>query len=322
MSRLRRALTSLALAGLLTHCATPSGAEGAAAAGGAGSLRFAWPEGFTVQVSSTSTQTRDDQPAESKAELYTLRLEGKGEERRLITELPMMAPQTGTTGTDGAPPQTPTLILGPAGELRRMEGIDKVVQEMGQAADAQGIPAEQRDQILGLVRDALEQSSRSRWEALIGKWSGLALKPGETVERKGQETVPLFGSAVATLERVTLKERVPCTASETEKRCVRLVLESSLDPEGLVRAKEALEQRVKTLVKANAGVAEAAIPARKVEQLRLDGTLEFIAEPETLIPHHQRSVVTTHVVMQEEEGETKRFRIQSEQVEVFTPSTR
>jgi hypothetical protein len=317
MSRLCRAIACLGLAGLLTHCATPSGAGGAAASGGAGGLRFAWPEGFTAQVSATLTQALDDQPPETSAGVYTLRLEGRGEERRLITER-VTADQTGAGFEEGPPPETPTLILGPTGELRRIEGIDKAIQDLSQEAEAQGIPPEQRELILGLVRDALEQSARSRWEALVGKWRGLVLKPGETVERKAQETVPLFGSTAATRERVSLKERVPCAEGEAERRCVRLVLESSLDPQGLARAKDALLQRVKTLQKANAGVPDSAIPERKVERLQLDGTLEFIAEPETLIPHHQRSVVTTHVVMQEEGGETRSFQIRNERVELFT----
>src|SRR5439155_999401 len=61
MSRFFRAVSILALAGLFTHCATSSGAGGTASAGDAVPLRFAWPEGTTVQVSSVSTVTQSDQ---------------------------------------------------------------------------------------------------------------------------------------------------------------------------------------------------------------------------------------------------------------------
>jgi hypothetical protein len=320
MSRFFRALSILALAGLLTHCATSSGAGGTAA-GDAVPLRFAWPEGLTVQVSSSNTVTQNEQPPEHSELSYQLRLEGKGEERKLLTE--QMAPTApAVTPEEGQPPPTPAMVLGPKGELRRIEGIDQVVQEMAQEAESQGLPKEQQDQITHLVRDALEQATRSRWEVLVGKWSGLALKPGEMVERKSQTTVPLFGSNVSTLEHVSFKERVACTEGAAEKRCVRLVLESSVDPAGLAQATDQLLGKVKAVMKANTGVADQAIPEMKVTKLRLDSTLEFIAEPETLVPHRQSTVTSSQVVLQEPEGEPRTFDIHSERVESFTPASR
>jgi hypothetical protein len=314
MSRLLRALSALALAGLLTHCATSSGASGSAA-GDAVPLRFAWPEGLTVQVVSTSRVTQSEQPPEESTLGYQLRLEGKGEERKVITEQ-----TTAATPEEGRPIPTPAIVLGPKGELKRIEGIDQIVQEMAQEAENQGLPKEQQAQITSLVRDALDQATRSRWDGLVGKWSGLSLKPGESVERKSQATVPLFGSSAATLEHVTLKERVPCAEGAPEKRCVRLVLESSLDPEGLDQAIEELLKKVKSFMKANMGLPDQAIPEMTVMKLRIDSTLEYIAEPETLIPHRQRTVTNSQVVLQETEGEPKTFEIQNERVEAFTPS--
>jgi hypothetical protein len=320
MSCFLRVVSSLALVGLLTHCVTSAGASGAAN-GDAVALRFAWPEGLTVQVASTSTVTQKDQPPEHSSLTYQLRLEGQGEERKLITE--QMIPTTiGTPLDEGPPPPMPTLVLGSKAELRRIEGIDEFVGEMAQQAESQGFPKEQQAQITGLVRDALEQAARSRWEVLVGKWSGLALKPGEVTERKSQTPVPLFGSVAATRERVFVKERVPCTEGETEKRCVRLVLESSLDPEGLDRATDELLRKVKSVMKANMGVPDEALPELMVMKMRVDSTLEFIAEPETLVPHSQRAVTNSHVILQEPEGALKNFEIQSERLERFTPAAR
>jgi len=320
MSRLFRAVSSLALAGLLTHCATSSGAGGPAA-DAAGGLRFAWPDGLTVKVSSTSTTTEDGQPPEHSGLDYQLRLEGQGEERKLITE--QLTPTGGgASPAEGPPPSLPTIILGPKGELRRVEGIEQVVQEMVQEAESQGIPKEQQEQITGLVRDAMERAARSQWELLVGKWSGLALKPGESVERKSQTTVPLFGSMAATREKVSLKERVPCTEGAAEKRCVRLVLESTLDPEGLDRSMAELLRQLKATMKANMGLPDQAIPEMTVMKLRVDSTLEFIVEPETLVPHLQRTVTSSHVELQEAEGERKSFESQSEHLDRFTPVAR
>ncbi|HYH99244.1 hypothetical protein [Hyalangium sp.] len=320
MSRLTRVISSLALAGLLAHCATPSG-SGGAVSGDTVALRFAWPLGLTVQVASTSTVTQKDQPPEFSSLTYQLRLEGLGEERKLLTE--QMIPTTiGTPLDEGPPPPMPTLVLGPKGELRRTEGIDKVVEEMAQQAEIQGIPKEQQAQITGLVHDALEQAARSRWEVLVGKWSGLALKPGEATERKSQTAVPLFGSVAATRERVLLKERVPCTEGETEKRCVRLVLESSLDPDKLDHATDELLRKLKSVMKANMAVPDEALPELTVMKIRVDSTLEFIAEPETLVPYSQRTVTNSHVIIQEPEGERKNFELQSERLERFTPAAR
>jgi len=317
-SRLSRAALSLALAGLLTHCATTSGASGS---GESVELRFAWPEGLTVQVASASTVTQDEQPPESSAIAYQLRLEGKGEERRLISEPLKPAGSVEALPEQGQQSAT-TLVLGPKGELRRIEGLDPIVQEMAGQAESQGLPKEQQDQILALVRDALEQASRSRWEALAGKWNGLSLKQGETIGRKSQTVVPLFGSTAATLENVSLKELVPCTEGAAEKRCVRLVLDSSLDPEGLDQAMAELLRKVKSFMMANMGLPDQSIPEMTVMKLRVDTTLEFIAEPETLVPHLQRTVTSSQVVLQEPEGEMRKFENQSERLERFTPVSR
>jgi len=71
-----RALSALALAGLLTHCATSSGAAGTPA-GDAVPLRFAWPEGLALQVASSTTVTQNEQLPEHSELNYGLRLAGK-----------------------------------------------------------------------------------------------------------------------------------------------------------------------------------------------------------------------------------------------------
>jgi hypothetical protein len=213
-------------------------------------------------------------------------------------------------------------VLGPAGELRRIEGIEPIVEQMARDAESQGISKEQQAHITGLVRTALEQAARHRWEVLVGKWSGLQLEPGEGLERKSQETVPLFGSTARTRERVSLKERVPCTEGARELRCVRLVLESSLDPDGLDEASAELVRSVKSVMKANMGVSDQAIPELTVMKLRLDSTTEFITEPETLVPYRQRTVVNSQVILQDPDGERRDFEGQTERLETFTPAAR
>lgn len=317
MSRLLRALSTLALAGLLTHCATSSGASGAAS-GDAVPLRFAWPEGLTIQVDSTTRVTRNEEAPEQVTANYQLRLEGQGEERKLINDQTL----EGVTLPDGQPMRMPTMILGPKGELRRIEGADAIVQQFAQEAESQEIPKEQLAQVTAMVRDALEQATRAQWEALVGKWSGLSPKPGETVDRKGRTTVPLFGSSATTLEHVTLKERAPCTEGATEKRCVRLVLQSSLDPEKLDQAIDELSKKVRSFMKANMGLPDQSIPEMTVMKMRIDTTIEFIVEPDTLVPHLQRGVSNSQVVLQESEGEPKSFETQSERVDRFTPVAR
>jgi hypothetical protein len=272
-------------------------------------------------VASASTVTQGEQPPEQSAIEYQLRLEGKGEERRLISEPLKPAGQAVPPPEQGQLPAT-TLVMGPKGELRRIEGLDSIVQEMARQAESQGLPKEQQEQILALMRDALEQAARSRWEALAGKWNGLSLKPGEAIDRKSQTVVPLFGSIAATLEQVSLKERVPCTEGAAEKRCVRLVLDSSLDPEELDQAMAELLRKVKSFMKANMGLSDPSIPEMMVLKLRVDTTLEFIAEPETLIPHHQRTMTSSQVVLQETEGALRRFESQNERLERFKPVAR
>jgi hypothetical protein len=219
-------------------------------------------------------------------------------------------------------PATPTLVLGPAGELKRIEGTDQALAEMFKDAESQGISAEQRNQLAKLVGEALDQSARDRWEELMGKWNGLTLKPGEVVERKSQMTMPFFGNSVDMQERLSLKERVSCTEGGTEKRCVRLVLDSSLDPASTERAGRELVQRMREFMKANSGLPESAIPEMKVTKLQIDGSFELIAEPETLIPHRLRDADTSIILVQSADGEIQTFNLQSERVELFTPGAR
>jgi hypothetical protein len=59
-----------------------------------------------------------------------------------------------------------------------------------------------------------------------------------------------------------------------------------------------------------------------VMKLRVDTTLEFIADPETLVPYLQRTVTSSQVVLQEPEGELRNFESQNERLERFKPAAR
>jgi hypothetical protein len=321
MSRLVRSVFTLALAGLLASCATSPGAGGEGSADSV-SLRFAWPQGFTAQVASTISETDGTNPPERTEQLFQLKLEGEGEERELSTERLRMTGASGPIPPEVQLPPTPTLVLGPAGELKRVEGTQEALAQMFKDAESQGIPPEQRDALAKLVGEALDQSARNRWEELIGKWNGLTLRPGEVVERKGQMTMPFFGNSVETKERLSLKERVSCTEGGTEKRCVRLVLDSGIEPSSHERAGRELVQRMKQFMKANSGLPESAIPEMKVTKLQVDGSFELIAEPETLIPHRLRGAGNAIILMQDPDGETQTFKLQNERSEVFTQATR
>ena len=317
MSRFNLSVSTLALAGLLASCATSSGAGGQE--GDGVSLRFAWPQGFTAQVVSTTSETRGDKPPERQERRYEFKLEGAGDERRLITS------QRTVTGPGSAPaggqlPPMPVIVIGPAGELKHIESAQQVVAEMLKDAESQGVSAAQRDQLAKLVGEALEQSARDRWEELVGKWNGLTLKPGEVVERKGRITVPFFGNSVNTRERLFLKERAPCAEGSTEKRCVRVVLDSSLDPADTERAGAEMGQRMRAFMMANSGLPESAIPQLKVTKLQIDGSLELLAEPETLIPHRLSGVGNSTIQMQDPDGEIQDFQLRSERADVFTPA--
>jgi hypothetical protein len=316
-----RLISALAFAGLLASCATSSGAGGQAGSGDGVSLRFAWPDGFTAQVSSKTSESQGGNAPQLNERRYEISLEGTGQERKLITRRPP-ATGPGAVPAELQLPPIPTIVLGPAGELKRIEGTDQVLAELFKDAESKGIPAAQQELLAKLVGQAFEQASRDRWEELIGRWNGLTLKPGEVVERKSRLTMPLYANSVDTRARLALKERVPCTEGSTEKRCVRLVLDSSLDPSGTEEAGIELVQRMREFMKANSGMPDSELPELKVTKLQLDGSFELIAEPETLIPHHLRDALNATIVMQSVEGETQDFKLQSERVELFTPGAR
>jgi hypothetical protein len=316
-----RLVSALVLAGLLASCATSSGAGGQASSGDGVSLRFAWPDGFTAQVSSKTSESQGGNAPQLNERRYEISLEGTGQERKLITRRPP-ATGPGVVPAELQLPPIPTIVLGPTGELKRIEGTDLVLAELFKDAESQGIPAAQQELLAKLVGQAFEQASRDRWEELIGRWNGLTLKPGEVVERESRLTMPLYANSVDTRARLALKERVPCIEGSTEKRCVRLVLDSSLDPSDTERAGIELVQRMRDFMKANSGMPDSELPELKVTKLQLDGSFELIAEPETLIPYHLRDALNATIVMQSVEGETQDFKLQSERVELFTPGAR
>jgi hypothetical protein len=322
MSRAVRTLPVLALAGMLTHCAS---APASRPSGDAAEVRFAWPEGFTTQVVSTTVETRSDAPERTKTMRYRLRLEGAGEERKLLTDEVTIeeSPAEGEDAPEaGQAPSTPSLVLGPRGELRRIEGTEQVVEEMSREAEAQALPEEQRAHIVALVRDAMEQSSRHRWEMLVGKWVGLSLKPGAVLERGSAVTLPMFGSRVDTVERVSVKEPTACVEGAAEPRCLKLVLESSLDPAQRDKAAAELVQQVKSFMTANAGMPAESLPELTVSTLKLDTLVEYTVEPATLVPYRQQVSGTSQVVLLSPDGEAQSFDIRSERTEVFVPAGR
>jgi hypothetical protein len=127
--------------------------------------------------------TQNDQPPEQSAIEYQLRLEGQGEERKLISE-PLKP--AGMAGTPPAQEQTPatTIVLGSKGELKRIEGLEAIVQEMASQAESQ---------VLNSVRE---------W-AQDARLSLSSVKPERTEKEKDYYKITFRATASGTMQQVT-----------------------------------------------------------------------------------------------------------------------
>lgn len=275
--------TFLALAG----CAGPTSETAASEpAGDALTLAFGWPTDLAAVVDVKRLNVRDDGRTnpEHLVELrYRLRTEPYPGALRIVSEGVQVTSIDGRTssgssldGVEGAEATVvalaPTLRVDADGTVLEVEGLEALRRQTAERIAAASPRARaQADRIAQLT--ITPEKLSEHWAAAVESWVGMEVELGASYEMEVNEARP------GTLE---VSERVPCFEGASDTLCVRLRLESWLDPD----AGAAEFQSAARGVLAQLGGPE--LPLDALRSVELRETIDLVTEPERLIPHFVR----------------------------------
>lgn len=293
--------SALALTALLAACAGAQKPPAAAVPTPAGpvpegpiSPRFAWPVGLTAQVTYSTSRLRTGEDPESGESRYRMVVKGEGDALKVVSEDVELPPEEQKAVAAAEPVSIPTVVVNRGGDFLRVEGTEATLAKVDKLMEQQGQPAEQRQQVLGILRDAVVEGARETWHVQVAGWRGVTLEKGKPVTRQARMSPPALASVVVPVtETLTYEGAVPCAEGETVARCVRLTFEAKPVESELPGVRAAFLGRVKALAGAEA-------PDYQLDELRVEHRTELVTEPGSLIPHRVRTTRHTRVVFVED----------------------
>lgn len=266
-------------------------------------LKFAWPPGLTIAVTSTKSRTRitEKRTTRSATSRYTLTTEAEGGNLRIHVADPSFE----TSGDTQLPPAAQAQMLAQVAELMP----DYVVSPAGAFIGIHDLPAYQgrlqaflakvlpanvdpgmlaRMQKLLTSEAFLNAKAAEQWNAVVGTWVGADFEIGARYAHSNNEPVALFpGQQVKMNYTFSAKRLLKCTRGGVERTCAELEMRSSADPEDTKRMIEAFIQ----------SFAGRALPQAPVfRALEIESVLLVVTEPDGLIPHSHsltRTIRTT-----------------------------
>jgi hypothetical protein len=227
-------MSAVGLCALLGCAGSPGKPARDAAAGEVVTLAFAWPADLVADVDVKRVRTSDEAGTKRERVIearYRLRTEPRPGALRVVSEdlrvisidgRPVNASPAGVAGADTSlAALAPTLQVDAEGHVVEVEGLSELRRQLG-ALIAGSAPeaAPRAEQIAGLALSPEKLSEH--WTTAVESWVGMELELGASYEMEFDEGQP------GTLE---VSERLPCSATDGERRCVRLLLESSLGGE-------------------------------------------------------------------------------------------
>lgn len=286
-------VAAAALLDALAGCAgSPGGAASAApaASGEILTLAFAWPRDLTAEVELKRVSIRSDgrsDPQHVVEAHYRLRTESQGGGLRIVSEGLQIAridgrPEVGpaATGLDDAEVMAallaPTLRVDAEGSVLEVEGLEAMRRRMAESIAAANPQATPRAEQIARIALSPERLSE-HWTSAVEFWIGMELEVGATYEMEVEvagETRP------GTLE---VSERVACFPGGARGRCVRLLLESWLDPDAGTAQFQSLARDLATQLGASD------LPDDTLRSLEQRETVDLLTEPDRLIPHLVRA---------------------------------
>jgi len=260
-------------------------------------LRFAWPEGLTAQVTYFTSRLRTDEEPESGESRYRMVVRGEGDALKVVSEDVELPPEAQAAASE--PVNIPTVVVSRAGDFLRIEGTEAVFAKVEKLLEQQGQTAEQKEQVLGILRAGLVEGAKETWHVQVAAWRGVTLEQGKPVTRQARMSPPALASVVVPVtETLSYEGAVPCAEGETEKRCVRLTFQARPVESELPGVKAAFLARVKALAMDGA-------PDYELDELQVENRTELVTEPGSLIPHRVRTTRRTRVVFRADQERTE-----------------
>lgn len=261
-------------------------------------LTFDWPAGLTGEVTETVEQTqsvmgmtntqrtvtRRPIETEDRADGTLIRyfrgelveasapamgaIEGGDEFTRLVAEAPydMIVADDGTLVEISRDPAT-------IDSLRA--GLEALLEPMRGMPEMEAMASMFEGMIGG---DALNAAIEQNWDSSIALWAGDEVQLGETFVSETEAPFPLMDNRTLVMEMATtVTERLACVEGGAPDGCIRIVVESAVDPADF-----------RPMMEEMMGEMLANLPAdMSVEFGEIDQAtrIEAIVEPGTLIPH-------------------------------------
>ncbi len=155
----------------------------------------------------------------------------------------------------------PTLVISPAGDLDRVDGVHKILDIYASAAgiDLSKVPAAQMQQIDAAVQKAMHSTASDLWNNMVAFWAGRTAPVGQKITKKNLVPIPALGGGRVTMNLdYQVVGKVPCVAGETKPDCVQVELDSHPDA---TEVHKLLDQQLKQAEAQAAAEAKAAADA-------------------------------------------------------------
>lgn len=259
------------------------------------SLRFAWPAGSALTVTETissTTTNMDEVGPEIKREAGTLRVRLVRDSS--IPRVRYLAVKQGVEKT------ILDLIVSPDGRtaVADTSALAAVATE-AMAASSGHDPALSAFMAESLRRDlALAASEMAEaWVRNVGLWVGHPIAKGATKAANwGRSVATIRGLATVAIQGAVVSEaRVPCTATERAKRCVRLVATGQAEPMALAslvaESPEVLRYWVGPVPPGRGNAYPDEIKSS------LSEVITVVTRPESLLPISVETTVTVGVIL-------------------------
>lgn len=265
-------------------------------------LKFRWSDGTSLAVEAVRTRVTQDgsgQVARTVRGNYTETVR-KDRGRLVITT----SPPTGDKGPL-EPMDALALDAWPAWAVKKNGKYAGVVDPAGERARLEPLLATLDPGMAGSIRDrmtdtAMNDTIEADWDALVARWRNRALEPGTEIADVGSLEIPQIARPIRTIRKTTA-ERVPCDGA----RCLRIVVEESLDP----------VEHDAVLAAMNDGFSKEG----RVSEVDVAYRWELITEPDTLIPHGSSSKRTLILAVGDGKNTAMVGRV-DELVRIFKPA--
>ena len=290
------------------------------------SLRFAWPVGMAARVDQEWTRMqvgpqRSDSISVRSNYRMTVSAHPKGRLIQADSFRITSAPAASRRAGDVDPQQLltrlgsvqPSYVVSTDGEFVGIEGVERTKQMLDSLlAPMLREMASAPPQLKALLQNvtsaqAFTAAAAQDWNALAGTWVGAVWEVGEVYEASTDEPSPIIpGLKVPMRHEFSAAERVPCTAVETARRCIRLEMTSEPDSAELLKV---ITEFMRSLAPKDANVVGA------FRSMRVANELTVVADPNNLRPYAMELVKVVEIQVagspNEQAGRTRRVDIRS-----------